>query len=66
MFEEMEEDKYLLNAIQEESVNESVDVIVEREETGESDSEISHYIEGEDGRIERVLIKKAKARELKQ
>ena len=62
MFEEMEEDKYLLNAVPEEDES----VIVERDETGESDSEISHYIEGEDGRIERVMIKKAKARELKQ
>ena len=39
---------------------------MEKEETGETDSEISHYIEGEDGRIERVMIKKARAKELKQ
>ena len=53
----------MLNEIEEED---EVDVIVEKEETGETDSEISHYIEGEDGRIERVMIKKARAKELKQ
>lgn len=64
VFEEIEDEKYLLNeVIEEESVDE--DIIVEKEETGETDSEISHYIEGEDGRIERVMIKKARAKELK-
>lgn len=63
LHEEMEDERYLLNAVPEE---EDEDVIVEKEETGETDSEISHYIEGEDGRIERVMIKKAKAKELKQ
>ena len=64
MYDELEENRYLLNdVIQEEDDDE--DVIVEREETGETDSEISHYIEGEDGRIERVMIKKARAKELK-
>lgn len=55
----------MLNDVIQEEVSDDEDVIVEREETGETDSEISHYIEGEDGRIERVMIKKARAKELK-
>lgn len=64
LYDEMDDQRYLLNEVAEEDEDE--DVIVEKEETGETDSEISHYIEGEDGRIERVMVKKAKAKELKQ